>query len=149
MKARLLNDRAGERTFVAVLDSGDEVMDSLRRLASQEGLSAASLSAIGALSDAVLAYFDWEQKQYSEIPVAEQAEVATMLGDIALDGEGKPSLHVHLVLGRRDGSAVAGHLVRAHVRPTLEVVVTETPAHLRRLKDPATGLNLIRVPERA
>jgi predicted DNA-binding protein with PD1-like motif len=58
--------------------------------------------------------------------------------------DGKPTVHVHLVLGRRDGSALAGHLGEAHVRPTLEIVLTEVPAHLQKRKDPATGLALIR-----
>ena len=68
-----------------------------------------------------------------------------MLGDIGVDERDEPALHVHLVLGRRDGSAMGGHLLEAHVRPTLEVVLTESPAHLRRRKDPATGLSLIRL----
>lgn len=83
---------------------------------------------------------------YQPIEVAEQVEVASMLGDIGLDDDGAPALHVHLVLGRRDGSALAGHLCEATMRPTLEVVITETPEHLHRRKDPATGLNLIRLP---
>ena len=53
-------------------------------------------------------------------------------------------LHVHLVLGRRDGTAWAGHLVEGRVRPTLEVIVTEAPAHLRKQADPETGLSFIR-----
>ena len=45
----------------------------------------------------------------------------------------------------RDGSAKAGHLGEGHVRPTLEVIVTESPAHLRKVKDEETGLALIRL----
>ena len=119
-------------------------MANLRRLAEAEGLSAAQVTAIGAFSTAELAFFDWHEKAYKPIPVDEQTEVASLVGDIAVDAEGKPSLHFHAVLGRPDGSAVAGHLVRGEVRPTLEVVVTETPAHLHRLKDDETGLALIR-----
>lgn len=136
----------GLRTLVAVLETGDEVMASLRRLAAEQRLTAAQLSAIGAFSRAELAWFDWDGKAYRPIPVDEQVEVATMMGDIAVDEEGSPALHVHLVLGRREGAALAGHLVEATVRPTLEVVITETPAHLHRRKDPATGLGLIRLP---
>jgi predicted DNA-binding protein with PD1-like motif len=84
-------------------------------------------------------------KKYLEIPVEEQVEVASLNGDIGVDEKGEPALHIHLVLGKRDGSAVAGHLTQAHVRPTLEVIVTESPAHLSRRKDTETGLNLIRM----
>jgi predicted DNA-binding protein with PD1-like motif len=93
----------------------------------------------------VLLYFDWELKEYQPIPVEEQVEVASLDGDIGVDAAGEPALHVHVVLGRRDGAALAGHLKSGEVRPTLEVIVTDTPAHLRRVKDEATGLALIRM----
>lgn len=143
MKSKLLHEADGQRTFVAILETGDEVMDCLQRLAESEGLSAAQITAIGALSSAVISYFDWDRKEYQQIPVAEQVEVASLVGDIATDAGGQPALHIHLVLGRRDGSALAGHLAEAHVRPTLEVVITESPDYLRRHKDNETGLALI------
>jgi uncharacterized protein len=101
------------------------------------------VTAIGALSSARLAFFDWETKQYRPIPVEEQVEVASLVGDIAVGPDGKPSVHVHAVLGRRDGTALAGHLQEAHVRPTLEIIITESPAHLCKVKDAESGLALI------
>jgi uncharacterized protein len=68
--------------------------------------------------------------------------VLSLLGDVAVS-EGKPTLHIHAVLGRSDGSVVGGHLLEGHVRPTLEVVFVEPPAHLKKCKDPETGLALI------
>jgi predicted DNA-binding protein with PD1-like motif len=94
---------------------------------------------------AKLAYFDWETKQYQSIAVNEQVEVASLVGDIAIGPDGKPSVHVHAVLGRRDGSALAGHLEEGNVRPTLEIIVTETPAHLCKAKDSDSGLALIKL----
>jgi predicted DNA-binding protein with PD1-like motif len=88
-------------------------------------------------------YFDWEKKEYQRIPVREQVEVASLIGDVAMAPSGGPALHIHLVIGKGDGSAMAGHLGEAHVRPTLEVILTESPVHLRKAKDPATGLALI------
>jgi uncharacterized protein len=145
MKSKLVHESDGQRTFVAVLDTGDEVMACLKRLARDQGLAAAQITAIGALSDATIAYFDWDTKKYIDIPVKEQVEVASLNGDVGVDDDGNPALHIHLVLGKRDGSAVAGHLTQARVRPTLEVIVTESPAHLRRRKDAETGLNLIKM----
>jgi uncharacterized protein len=145
MRSKLIHENAGQRTFIAVLESGDEVMACLGRLAREEKLSGAQVTAIGAFSDAVVTYFDWDKKAYEEIPVPEQVEVATLSGDIGVDERNEPALHIHLVLGKRDGSAVAGHLKRAHVRPTLEVVITESPAHLQRRHDPESGLNLIKL----
>lgn len=144
MQSRVLSDQGGLRTFALVFETGDRVMDGLEAFAQREGLTAASFSAIGAFSDAVTSYFDWESKDYLENRVDEQVEVASLNGDVALAPDGAQTVHVHVVLGRRDGSAIAGHLVEAHVRPTLEVVLTETPAHLQKVVDKASGLALIR-----
>lgn len=149
MQTKLLHHHAGLRTYVAVLDTGDEVMACLQRFIEAEALSAAQITALGAFESAELYFFEWETKEYRPIPVNEQTEVATLVGDVALDGDGKPSLHLHVVLGKADGTALAGHLAQARVRPTLEVMITETPAHLHRLKDQKTGLALIRPKEGA
>lgn len=145
MKSKLIHSSDGQRTFLAVLESGDEVMACLEGFASEQGLVAGQITAIGAFSDAVVAYFDWNTKKYLDIPVDEQVEVASLNGDIGEDDAGKPSLHIHLVLGKRDGSAVAGHLKSGRVRPTLEVIIIEAPTHLRRRRDTETGLNLVRL----
>lgn len=143
MRTKLLNESGGQRTFLVVLETGDEVVECLRAFAERNELSAAQITALGAFEKAELAYFEWETKSYLSIPLDEQVEVATLVGDIALDAQQRPSLHLHAVLGARGGAALAGHLARGTVRPTLEVVVTESPAHLRRLKDDETGLALI------
>lgn len=143
MKSKLLHESAGQRTYAIVLAAGDDVMSSLKQFATNAGLSAASITAIGAFLRAELGYFDWETKEYRPIPVNEQVEVASLIGDIAIGPDGKSALHIHVVLGKRDGSAVAGHLVKAEVRPTLEVILTESPQHLRKRHDPESGLALI------
>jgi predicted DNA-binding protein with PD1-like motif len=129
-------------TWALVFDKGDEAVSQLERWAKKQRLTAASLTAIGAFSDAVLGYFDPARKEYDEIPVDEQVEVLTLVGDVAVH-EGEPKVHAHVVLGKRDGSAVGGHLLRAHVWPTLELVLREAPATLRKRHDPETGLALI------
>jgi len=92
-----------------------------------------------------LGYFDWAKKDYKKIPVREQVEVVSLVGDIAEGEQGGPKVHAHVVLGRSDGAALAGHLLEAHVRPTLELMLVESPQHLRRWHDPESGLALIRV----
>jgi uncharacterized protein len=144
MRSTLLSGDSGNRTFAVIMETGDEAMSCLQTFVEKERVSAAQFTAIGALSDAKLSYFDWEQKKYLPIPVTEQVEVASLIGDVALSPEGKPALHIHVVLGRRDGSALAGHLAEAHIRPTLEVILTEPPAHLVKAHDPESGLALIR-----
>ena len=142
MQSSLLQDR-GERTFVVVFDKGDEVVAGLTAFATREHLRASHLTAIGALHDVTLGYFDRDRRDYTRIPLAEQVEVLSLLGIITLDGP-KPKLHAHVVLGKRDASAHGGHLLEARVRPTLEVVLAEAPTHLARHYDPQSGLALIR-----
>lgn len=144
MNVKQLHAADGQRVFAVILETGEAVMESLQRFAEAERLTAAQITGIGAFSEAGLRYFDWERKEYLPIPVKEQVEVASLIGDVAMSPEGKPALHVHLVLGRRDGTALAGHLGEARVRPTLELIVTESPAHLRKALDPESGLALIR-----
>jgi hypothetical protein len=141
MRSKLLNTDPPV-TYAIVLDTGDEVIESLIRFVREQEVEAASITAIGAFTDAVLGYFDWQTKQYRRIPVTEQVEVLSVLGDVAVS-EGQPTLHVHAVLGRADGSVVGGHLLAAHVRPTLEVILIQPPSYLRKRKDPETGLALI------
>jgi predicted DNA-binding protein with PD1-like motif len=92
----------------------------------------------------VLGFFDLKAKDYRPIPVEEQVEVLSLLGDVALE-DGKPKVHAHVVVGDSRGNARGGHLLKAHVRATLEVIVTEAPVHLHRRHDPESGLALIRI----
>ena len=136
MRSSLVQDR-GERTFVVVFDKGDEVVEELTRFATREHLRASQVTAIGALRDVVLGYFDPTAEEYRRIPLAEQVEVLSLLGVITLDGE-KPKLHAHIVVRPADGTARGGHLLEGHVWPTLEVVVEESapsPAAPHRPRD--------------
>jgi uncharacterized protein len=143
MKSKLVAMGADEPTYVLILDPGDEAFATISKFAEKERLSAASLTALGAFSKATVGWFDLAAKDYRKIPVGEQCEVLSALGDVAIDDKGKPSLHMHVVLGLSDGSTRGGHLLEGTVQPTLEVTLVETPAHLRRKQRPEIGLGLI------
>jgi uncharacterized protein len=132
----------GERTYAVVFAEGDEAMEGLGKVAAEQGLSAARLTAIGAFRRATVAFFDLESREYLPIEVEEQVEVLSLVGNVTLSGD-EHKVHVHAVLGRRDGSTVGGHLLSGEVRPTLEVILVESPAHLRRHHDEETGLPLL------
>lgn len=144
MHYKILHEKEGQRTFAIVLETDEEVLDVLQSFVERHAITAAQFTAIGALRDVELMYFDWQEKDYLHIPVREQVEVASLIGDVAEGTSGGPTLHCHIVIGKSDGTAMAGHLGEAHVRPTLEVILTESPVHLRKIKDPQTGLALIR-----
>ena len=137
-------DQDTQRTFALVCDTGDEALATLTRFAKEQNLTAARFTAIGAFSDVVLGFFEWEKKDYERIALDEQVEVLALVGDVALDG-GKPKVHAHVVVGLRSGHTRGGHLLEAHVRPTLEVIVTESPGYLKREHDAELGLALIRI----
>lgn len=139
MKSRRLNDQGA---WVVVLDKGDEAVACLTEFAKQNHVTAGRFTALGAFSDAVLGFFDFETKDYHRIEIAEQVEVASMVGDFAVQ-DGSVRLHPHAVLARRDGQALGGHLLSGHVHPTLEVLVTVAPEAIPRRSDPETGLALI------
>ena len=143
MKSRLVNEVGGQRTFVIVLDSGEEAFATLIGFATEQGVGGASLTAIGAFERATVGWFDLDAKTYRKIPVHEKCEVLSAIGDVALGDDGKPSLHVHAVLGLSDGTTRGGHLLEAIVRPTLEITLVEAPGHLRRRKRPEIGAALI------
>src|SRR5690606_19501792 len=104
-----------------VFEVGDQVVAELERFARDRSLASAHFTAIGAFEDVVLRYFDWERREYEDIPVREQVEVLTLAGNISTN-RGEPQVHAHVIVGRRDGSTRGGHLKEARVRPTLELM---------------------------
>jgi predicted DNA-binding protein with PD1-like motif len=91
MRSRCLAEGAGARSFVLVLDSGEEAFASLGAFAAKEGISGASVTALGAFERATVGWFDFDKKSYREIEVAEQCEVLSLIGDIALGTTASPA----------------------------------------------------------
>lgn len=143
MKAQMLHEAGGLRTIAVIFGTGEEVGAGLEDFAREHHLSAAHLTGIGAFQDVVLGFWDRDRREYDRIPIDEQVEVLALVGNVTLSPEDAPRIHAHVVVGRSDGTAWGGHLLEGRARPTLEVVVTETPAHLRRVADENTGLALI------
>lgn len=131
-------------TFMIVFETGDELASGLTRFAKDHRLQSASFQAVGGLSSVRLAWFNWETKTYDVcVALDEQVELLSMIGDVALNGD-DPVVHAHVVIGRRDGTAHGGHLQRAIVRPTCEVVLIASPVRLQKARDAESGLLLIR-----
>jgi predicted DNA-binding protein with PD1-like motif len=142
MQVQVLSENRGRREYAVIFSKGDEAFSGLNEFAEKYHVTSAHFTAIGALGGATLAWFSPERKMYKKIPVEGQLEVASMIGDIALFN-GKPVVHTHMVVGLPDGTARAGHVLEAHVWPTLEVMVTVESNAMRKSVDPETGLALI------
>ena len=141
MKSKIVED-ADVVTYVVVCDPGDEAMASLKQFARSERLEASQITGVGGFERAILGWFDRAAKQFRHIPVDEPTEVLSLIGDVAED-PGGPALNIHVVLGLSDGTTRGGHLIEGQVFPTLELVVTENPAELRRVMHPDLGVALI------
>jgi len=144
MKSKSVTDDV-ERTFVLILDEGEEAFKAIAEFANKENITGASVSAIGAFVHAKVGWFDFAAKSYKPIDVGEQCEVLSLIGDVAQGDDGKASLHLHAVLGLQDGSLRGGHFLSGTVRPTLEVTIKDTVAHLRRKKRRDLGIALINI----
>ncbi len=142
MKSKLLHDEKGLKTYAIVFDKDDEVREALLEFANTNRFADAHLTGIGAFSDVTLGFFDPRRKRYKTIPINEQVEVLSLTGNI-VQKDGKPTLHAHVVVGKADGTAHGGHFLGGHVWPTLEIMLSELPVHLRRRDDAETGLALI------
>jgi predicted DNA-binding protein with PD1-like motif len=117
----------------------------LSQFARDEGITAAHFSGVGAFENVSLLYWDPDTHQPDENPINEQVEVASLNGNITRLGDGPDvKVHAHVVLGRRNGTALAGHLGHASVQPTLEILLTSRAATLTREHDDETNMDLIR-----
>ena len=141
MKAKVVED-ADVVTYVVVCDPGDEAVSALTQFARSERLEAAQITAVGAFEHATVGWFDRAARDYRRIQVDEQCELLSLIGDVAAGQDG-PVVHVHAVLGLSDGTTRGGHLLEGRVFPTLEAIVTETPARLRKVMRPDIGIALI------
>ncbi len=135
--------RAPAPAFLLVFDVGDEVVETLTRFAAERDIDGAWFTAVGAFERATLAWWDIEAKEYRPIPVNEQVEVCSLVGNIARTPDGARKVHAHVVVGLRDGGTRGGHLLEGHVRATLELMLNEAREPLVRRQDEASGLALL------
>ena len=142
MKVRLLSENGGAKHYAIILAKGDEVMSGLTDFARQNKVTSASFTAIGAFSHASVAWFDDGRKEFKLIPIEQQVELVSMIGDIALVND-QPAVHTHVAVASSDGTVRGGHVINAFVFPTLELFMTVYPTPLHKESDEATGLKLI------
>lgn len=113
------------KTYKVAFQPGDEVMNGLYRFAAAHPMAQAQLAGVGGVRSAVLAWYDPRVRAFKRIVVNEKCEISGVTGTITTDAQGRPKVHLHLVLSRQDGSTVSGHLISAVIDPVLEVFVTD------------------------
>jgi predicted DNA-binding protein with PD1-like motif len=142
MQVQLLNPAEPTKQYAVIFYQGDEVYSGLQEFAEKYHVRSAHFTAVGALNDATLGWFDPQRKMYKKIPISGQHELIGMSGDIALY-QGRPVVHTHMVVGSADGTTRAGHVLEAYASPTVEAMVTVDPVTMQKRFDPATDLTLI------
>src|SRR6185369_15252447 len=114
MKVRLLSANAGVKHYAIVLAKGDEVMSGVTDFAKQNKVTSASFTAIGAFSRATVAWFDDSRKEFKLVPIEQQVELVSMIGDVGLSSD-QPVVHTHVAVALPDGTVKGGHLIDAYV----------------------------------
>jgi predicted DNA-binding protein with PD1-like motif len=142
LQSRLIAENpGGKRTYAVIFAKGDEILSGLTEFAEREKLTAGCFTAIGALQSARFGWFDRAHKAYRDIPINEQVELISLIGDVGLVN-GAPQIHAHGAVGFSDGQMRGGHLLSAIAWPTLEVFFTAGPATLIKEHDDETDLAL-------
>ncbi len=129
---------------ICLLRKGESVTESIRQIAKTENIQTAQVTGIGAVREAKIAYYNHASKQYEVHDYDEHMEVTSMTGNITLS-DGKPFLHLHLNLGKRDMRVIGGHIMSATADPFLGIVITETGNRAIRRYD--SDLNLTPISE--
>ena len=139
--------RFGDRYQVR-LESDGPVREPLARLLTSEGIGYAVVSGIGALRSANVWFWNAETRDYEKHDIVEQMEVVSLAGTATMK-DGAPFLHLHVALGRRDLSLIGGHFGDGVVNPNLEIWLQRESEPVDRVLDPACGLFVMDLPERA
>jgi uncharacterized protein len=133
-----------ERMFVLMFEEGDELVSMLENFARKHKISGGQITGMGSLGDVTLGAFDWKNKRYKKtVEIRQQVQVLSLGGDIAQD-KGRPRIVCHAVVAKQGGSVYGGHLMHAHVRPLLEVVIIEASQLYQRTYNHDSGLALLR-----
>lgn len=130
-------------TYIVRLDKGEEILEQARTLALKEGIRLASVQALGAVNDFTVGVFNTAEKKYYANSFQGSYEIVSLTGTIDTMG-GEFYCHLHMSAGDGQGHVVGGHLNRAVISATCEMVVTEIPGAVDRAFSEEIGLNLLR-----
>ncbi|VVB50512.1 Uncharacterised protein [uncultured archaeon] len=134
-----------KRTFMGRFGYSMEALTEIKYLAAKEGITLAYFTVIGACQEATLAFYDQENKEYLEKDFDEPLEVVSMTGNLMKKNK-EIAVHAHVILGRDDGSTIAGHLISMRMFAG-ELFLQELDGEINRLLDEKTGLYLMDLEE--
>lgn len=136
--------RRTKKALLLRLEDGEDIVDCLKAVSSKEKIESALVSGIGACRKAEIAHYNTKDKKYSVRKLKGMLEIVSLSGNIAVL-DGKPAAHLHIIISMHDFSTMSGHLMKAEIYPTCEIVVIPLDTKVERGFDAKTGLNLQRL----
>ena len=129
-------------TYVMRLDPGEEIVEKVLWLAAVEQIKLATVTGLGAVDNVTLGIFSPDTKQFKANMFRADFEIVSLTGNITTQ-RGRPYAHLHMAVSDLAGRCYGGHLNRAVVSATAEIVVQTIPGEVDRQPDPTIGLNLM------
>ena len=130
-------------TIVARMDRGEEILEQLKQISLKEDVKLASVSALGAVDDFTVGVYKVDEQKYYSNHFEGAYEIVSLTGTVStMDGE--YYAHLHMSAGNDRGEVFGGHLNRAVISATCEMVITVIDGTVERVKDPEVGLNVFK-----
>lgn len=133
--------RKVDHIYIVSLDNRSNIAEALTDFIQSQNILAGEVTGIGAVSEATLRFFNPSTKKYVDKTFKEQMEVTNISGNIS-EIEGKPTLHLHITLGREDYTALAGHLLEAKIQGAAEFIIYPLDTRVVKIKNEEIGINL-------
>ncbi|MBO3065955.1 PPC domain-containing DNA-binding protein [Staphylococcus shinii] len=130
------------KTIVLVLEQGEDIVSAVTDIATEQGGQFGTVSGIGACSSAELNFYNLDTKTYEKKTIDEPLELISLMGNISHIDE-KPFAHLHATFGTNQYETLSGHLTKAVVSATAEIVITMTTLDINRKHNETIGLNLL------
>ncbi|MGI5945894.1 MAG: PPC domain-containing DNA-binding protein [Lachnospiraceae bacterium] len=135
--------RRFQNTIVARIDKGEEILEQVKKIALKEQIKLASVQALGAVSQFTAGVFKTEEKEYIANEFTGSFEIVSLTGTVnTMNGEFY--CHLHMSAGNHKGEVFGGHLNKALVSATCEMIITVIDGTVDRSFDEEVGLNLFR-----
>ena len=139
--------RKFDSTIIARIDKGEEILEKVKEIALKENIKLASISALGAVNDFTVGVFKTDEKNYYSNSFQGYFEITSLTGTInTMNGEFYT--HIHMSAGNEKGEVFGGHLNRAVVSATCEMIITIIDGSVDRYFDEEIGLNLFKFNEK-
>ena len=135
--------RRFQDTIVVRMDRGEEILEQLKIVAEKENIRLAEISALGAVNDFTVGVFKTDEKKYYANSFQGSFEIVSLTGTVSTM-DGAYYAHLHMSAGNDKGEVFGGHLNRAVISATCEMVVRVIGGSVDRAFSDEVGLNLFK-----